>query len=146
MNRARGILVTELIDRVRNFRLARYFGASVIALVADVGAFLLLLEIGVIAAGASAASYSLGILVHWLVSSRKVFHDSVAAAGNARTRQKVLFLVSALLGLGLTTLIVGTGDFAGLDPRLAKLVAIAASFTLTWQLRSRVIFRAGPAY
>ena len=30
----------------------------------------------------------------------------------------------------------------GIDPRLAKLAAIAASFLLTWVLRVRVVFRA----
>jgi len=133
--------VTELIDRLRNLRLARYIVASIIALAADVGTFLLLLQLGVLAAAASAASYSLGILVHWLVSSRKVFHDTVAASGLARTRQKALFVISALMGLTLTTAIVGAGDMAGADPRIAKLVAIAASFTLTWVLRSRIVFR-----
>lgn len=48
---------------------------------------------------------------------------------------------SALFGLALTTVVVGTGTALGLDPRLAKLAAIAASFTATWLLRERVIFR-----
>ena len=48
---------------------------------------------------------------------------------------------SALAGLVLTTAIVGLGDMAGMDPRLAKLAAIAASFVLTWVLRVRVVFR-----
>ena len=131
----------DLIQKVRNLRLARYIGASVIALAADVSTFLLLLQLGVFAAGASAASYSLGILVHWLVSSRKVFHDSVASHGIERTKQKAMFVVSALIGLALTTAIVGAGDLTGVDPRLAKLVAIVASFTLTWVLRNKIIFR-----
>jgi putative flippase GtrA len=133
--------VVQLIQRVRQIRLARYMAASVVALGADMGSFLLLLGIGVFAAGASAAGYCLGILVHWLVSSRKVFGDTLAASGPARTRQKVLFVFSALLGLGLTTTIVGAADFAGFNPRLAKLVAIVASFALTWVLRNRIVFR-----
>jgi len=133
--------VVQLIQPVRQIRLARYMAASVVALGADMGSFLLLLGIGVFAAGASAAGYCLGILVHWLVSSRKVFGDTLAASGPARTRQKVLFVFSALLGLGLTTTIVGAADFAGFNPRLAKLVAIVASFALTWVLRNRIVFR-----
>ena len=131
----------QLIQRVRQIRLARYMAASVVALGADMGSFLVLLGIGVFAAGASAAGYCLGILVHWLVSSRKVFGDTLAASGPARTKQKVLFVFSALLGLGLTTTIVGAADFAGFNPRLAKLVAIVASFALTWVLRNRIVFR-----
>jgi putative flippase GtrA len=133
--------VVPLFQRVRQIRLARYMAASVVALAADMGSFLALLGIGVFAAGASAAGYCLGILVHWLVSSRKVFGDTLAASGPARTRQKVLFVISALLGLGLTTTIVGAADFAGFNPRLAKLVAIVASFALTWVLRNRIVFR-----
>ena len=92
-------------------------------------------------APASAAGYALGILAHWLLSSRAVFSDQVAARGRRRTRQKALFVGSALVGLALTTAIVGTGTALGLDPRLAKLAAIAASFTATWLLREKLIFR-----
>lgn len=129
------------LTRLRDVRLVRYMLASVGALAVDMGSFLVLLSIGVIAAGASAISYSLGILAHWLLSSRTVFHDTVAAKGIERTKQKAMFVISALLGLAVTTAIVGGGDFAGLDPRLAKLVAIVASFALTWMLRSKLVFR-----
>ncbi|OCC23907.1 polysaccharide biosynthesis protein GtrA [Croceicoccus estronivorus] len=129
------------LNRVRQIRLARYIAASAIALGADVGSFLAMLSFGVMPTAASAASYSLGILVHWLISSRKVFADSVAERGMERTKQKALFVISALAGLALTTAIVGVGGLMGIDPRIAKLFAIGASFTLTWMLRSKVIFR-----
>ncbi len=129
------------LARFRDIRLVRYLLASVGALAVDMGSFLALLSLGAMPAPASAASYSLGILAHWLLSSRTVFHDTVARRGIGRTKQKALFLVSALLGLGLTTLIVGLGHQAGIDPRLAKIVAVGASFTLTWLLRSKVVFR-----
>lgn len=130
-----------IFHRARNVRLVRYIVASAIALGADLGSFLAMLALGVLPVAASAASYSLGILVHWVISSRKVFADSVAERGMARTRQKALFVMSALAGLALTTAIVGAGDMAGIDPRIAKLFAVAASFALTWLLRSKVIFR-----
>jgi putative flippase GtrA len=133
--------MTELFHRIRGIRFARYIAASGVALGADMAAFLVLLDLGVLAAAASAAGYCLGILVHWLVSSRKVFGDTLAAFGRARTKQKALFVISALMGLGLTTIIVGAADLGGIDPRVAKLVAIAASFAMTWVLRSRVVFR-----
>ena len=38
-------------------------------------------------------------------------------------------------------LLVGTGEMAGFDPRLAKVVAIGASFAATWLLRSKIVFR-----
>lgn len=122
-------------------RLLRYLLASIGALAVDMGTFLALLSLGIWAAAASAVGYGLGIVAHWLMSSRAVFVGNVAQRGAARTRQKALFVASALVGLGLTTLIVWVGDASGFDPRLAKLVAIGVSFTATWLLRSRVVFR-----
>lgn len=137
--------LTRLSAKVLDVRLIRYLLASVGALAVDFGSFLVLLALGMLAAPASALGYSLGIVAHWLLSSRAVFHDSVAARGRDRTRQKALFVGSALVGLALTIAIVGSADGAGIDPRIAKLAAIAASFTATWMLRAKVVFRPGPA-
>lgn len=137
--------MTALFSKMLDIRLLRYGLASVGALAVDMGSFLALLSLGMMAAAASAASYSFGIVAHWLLSSRAVFHDSVAERGPERTRQKALFVVSALVGLGITTAIVGAAVMAGFDPRLAKLVAIVVSFAATWVLRSKVVFRAKAA-
>jgi len=134
--------VISTLNRLRDMRFLRYLLASAGALAVDMGSFLALLSLGMMAAASSAASYSLGIMAHWMLSSRTVFNDSVAERGLLRTRQKALFVFSALLGLALTTAIVGGGDAAGIDPRVAKLAAIGASFMLTWLLRSKVVFRA----
>lgn len=131
----------DLLNKIRDIRFVRYIGASVGALAMDVGSFLALMALGMLAAPASAIGYTMGILAHWLLSSRTVFQDSVAERGMARTKQKALFVVSALVGLGLTTAIVGGADMAGLDPRFAKLVAIVISFAATWLLRSHIVFR-----
>lgn len=130
-------LANKLTDRV----LLRYLLASVCALAIDMGAFMALLSLGLVAVLASAAGYVLGILAHWLLSSRTVFVGRVAGRGVERTRQKALFVGSALAGLALTTAIVGIADTAGFDPRIAKLFAVAASFALTWVLRSQIVFR-----
>ena len=131
----------DLFNRLADARLVRYGLASVAALAIDRGTFLALLATGLAAAPASALGYSIGIVTHWLVSSRAVFVGRVAERGPDRTRQKAMFVGSALVGLALTTLIVGAGELAGFDPRLAKLVAIGASFAATWLLRSRIVFR-----
>ncbi len=131
--------------RLCNLLLMRYLAASVGALAVDMGSFLALLALDAPAAPASAISYALGIVAHWLLSSRKVFANSVAARGPERTRQKALFLGSALVGLAVTTLIVGSGSAFGFDPRMAKLIAVGASFVLTWLLRERIVFRKGMA-
>lgn len=133
--------MTAYLTRLRDIRMIRYLLASAGALAVDFGSFLAFLALGVVAAPASAIGYTLGILVHWLLSSRTVFQDSVAERGRDRTRQKALFVVSAIAGLLLTTTIVGTADLAGIAPPLAKSVAIIVSFTVGWLLRVKIVFR-----
>ena len=133
--------LASIASKLRDLQFVRYVCASVGALAVDVGSFLGLMALGVAAAPASAIGYSLGILAHWLMSSRAVFQDTVAEGGTARTRQKALFVISALIGLALTTGIVGLGDWSGLDPRIAKGFAIVVSFFVTWLIRSRIVFR-----
>jgi putative flippase GtrA len=132
-----------MLRRAVDVVLLRYVAASALALGVDMGSFLLLLQLAVPAAPAAALGYGLGIVAHWLLSSRTVFADSVASRGAERTRQKAMFVGSALIGLAITTAIVGLADLAGLDPRLAKLLAVAVSFTTTWLLREKIVFRSG---
>ena len=120
----------------------RYLAASVVALGFDMGSFMVLLAAGLAAAIASALSYSLGIVVHWFISSRAVFTSGVAERGPARTRQKALFVASALIGLALTAGIVGLGSAMGVNPLLAKVAAVGVSFVATWLLRARIVFAA----
>ena len=135
----------KLIGSIRRgeIRWLNYLLASGLALGSDAGLFLLLLDSGLSPMAASAVGYCAGILVHWLVSSRLVFADGAAARGtDERHRQKMLFVGSALVGLAVTTAIVGTGSALGLDPRLAKLAAIVVSFQTTYLLRRHIVFRA----
>ncbi|MEP7348336.1 MAG: GtrA family protein [Sphingorhabdus sp.] len=132
----------KLIVGMRANTYIRYFVVSLGALAVDVGIFLTLLSGGVASVAASAAGYTVGILAHWILSSRKVFRDRVSERGTtARTQQKAMFVMSALLGLLATIAIVGGGNAIGLDPRISKLVAIGVSFQLTYFLRNLVIFR-----
>ncbi|WEK45370.1 MAG: GtrA family protein [Candidatus Andeanibacterium colombiense] len=130
-----------LAARLLDNRMMRYLLASVIALGADMGSFFAMYALGVFLPAAYAASYTLGILVHWLISSRLVFADTVAERGLARTRQKALFVGSALMGLALTTAVGSLSVYAGVHPVMGKLIAVAASFVLTWLLRIKVVFR-----
>jgi putative flippase GtrA len=133
--------MVAILVRLRDVRLVRYLLASVGALAVDMACFLALLALGIWPATASAIGYCAGIVAHWLLSSRAVFADTVAVNPLGRTRQKAMFVLSALLGLALTASIVWAGDAAGIDPRAAKLVAIGVSFATTWVLRSRIVFR-----
>jgi putative flippase GtrA len=134
-----------LLQRLRQQTVLRYLVASALSLGVDMGSFLLLLELGAAATPASSAGYALGIVAHWLLSSRKVFADSVALRGPERTKQKALFVISALIGLALTSAVVASATLAGVDPRLAKIAAVIVSFTATWLLRSRIVFTAEAA-
>lgn len=135
----------KLIASVRRgeVRWVNYLLASALALGSDAGLFLLLLDAGLAPIPASATGYCAGILVHWLISSRLVFADGAAARGTGeRHRQKLLFVGSAIIGLAVTTAIVGGGSALGIDPRLAKLAAIVVSFQTTYLLRRHIVFRA----
>jgi putative flippase GtrA len=127
---------------LRRATFMRYAMASVGALSVDMGLFLAALKIGVPDVAAAAFGYACGILAHWILSSRAVFQDRVSGRGTAeRTKQKAMFTISALLGLAVTMAIVALGGIVGVDPRVAKLVAIIVSFQLTFMLRNLLIFR-----
>lgn len=119
---------------------SRYIGASALALAVDFSLFLALLKGGLHPGMASATGYGAGIVAHWMISSRFVFDDALAQDANGLTRQKGLFVMSALIGLAMTTAIVSAGHWLGVDPRLAKLAAIALSFNVTYLLRKTVVF------
>lgn len=129
-----------LLARIGGFRFLRYALASGGALVVDIVCFTALLPLEIPGMLAATIGYAAGILVHWFLSSRQVFTGTVAPAGRARMWQKSLFAVSALVGLGITAAIVGLGANVGIDPHVAKSVAIAASFFATWMIRSRIVF------
>ncbi len=133
-------LLRTVVSRLSDVRFIRYILASVGALAVDFGIFLLMLSSGTQAALASVFGYMFGILAHWLLSSRAVFQDNVAHEARARTKQKALFVISAMVGLVLTAAIVGIADASGIDARLAKLVAIVVSFAVTYLLRAKVVF------
>jgi putative flippase GtrA len=118
----------------------RYVGASVVALGVDFAMFMAALSLGVPPALAAATGYIGGIVCHWLISSRMVFTAQIAASTAGRRQQQALFVLSALVGLGITTGIVGLGSRYGLDPRLAKGIAIVVSFQATYVLRKKVVF------
>lgn len=118
----------------------RYIVASGGALAVDMGLFMGALTLGVAPVAAAGFGYCAGILAHWLMSSRAVFVGHLAERGWARRQQQALFLGSALVGLALTMAIVGFGQKLHVDPRVAKIVAIAVSFQVTYLLRRKLVF------
>jgi len=118
----------------------RYIAASAVSLGIDFGTFLFLLALSIPPAAAAAVGYLSGVACHWLISSRLVFVGRVAETSAARWQQQALFVGSALVGLGITTAIVGLGSRWGFDPRLAKIAAIGVSFQATYVLRKNIVF------
>lgn len=115
----------------------RYLGVSALALAGDSAGLALLLGLGMARGAAAALAYLAGVVLHWALSARLVF---ASAQGAARWRQKALFLGSALAGLGITTGLVSMLGAAGVDVAIAKLVAVAVSFTATYLLRRCFVF------
>jgi len=134
-------MLGRAVRHIASLTYGRYLVASAASLGMDMAAFLLLLHLGLPAMAASALAYSAGIVAHWLFSTRFVFDDGMDASGVDRARKKGLFVGTALIGLCITTLVVGTADRLGLDPRLAKVAAVAISFQATYLARRVAIFR-----
>lgn len=129
-----------LLPMPRNWIYLRYVISSVGALAVDMGLFIMMLHFSFPPVAASALGYLGGVAAHWLLSSRAVFANAVAREGEGRRRQKLLFILSALAGLAITTAIIGAAGPMGIDPRMAKLVAIIVSFQTTYLIRKKVVF------
>ena len=132
-------MISRAASLVWRVTYARYIMASGVALCSDMAVFMLLLNLGTGAVQAAALGYCAGLVVHWLMSSRLVFPRQTLFLSRRR-KQKALFVLSALLGLAITSLIVGLGNHFGLNPVLAKLCAIVVSFQTTYLLRRTVVF------
>lgn len=127
----------SLIGMAGRLMLARYLLVSVCALCADTMLFLALaryLSPGL----AACAGYLFGIVVHWALSVRFVFQDR--AQGRAGPVQKLSFLLSALLGLGITVGVVSLASRLGAPALAAKGIAVTMSFTLVYLVRKHVVF------
>lgn len=118
----------------------RYVAASGAALGVDFALFMAAMALGLAPAPAAAFGYVMGVLCHWLLSTRLVFVGHVAQSPASRWQQQAMFVGTALVGLAITTGIVGVGSRYGLDPRIAKIAAIGVSFQVTYLLRKKVVF------
>lgn len=128
-------LASALVSR---FTFTRYLLASICALCADMLLFLALLRLQLHPAIAGFAGYSAGLLLHWLISIRFVF----VSQRRATHAQRVGFIVSALIGLGITTGLITGLTAAGLAPAIAKLMAIPVSFLSVYAIRKYGVFGA----
>jgi putative flippase GtrA len=119
---------------------ARYFLASAVALATDMGTYLALLRLGVSPVPSAVSGYAVGVIVHWLLSSRFVFGSGHQMKGTRRWRAKALFAATAAMGIAVTAGIVALAVSQGLAPVAAKLIAIAVSFNVTYVSRRWLVF------
>ncbi|GLV22304.1 hypothetical protein TomMM35A_21530 [Sphingobium sp. TomMM35A] len=120
------------------FTLVRYVLASLCALCADMLLFLALLRIDVPPTLAGAIGYTGGLLLHWLISVRFVFPSAVGPT----TKQRLGFVVSAVVGIGVTSGLISALGAAGMAPAMAKLFAIPVSFLAVYAIRKYGVFAA----
>lgn len=117
-----------------------YTLVSVVALMTDVSAFLLLLKAGTHPVLATTVSYAAGIVVQWVLLTRLVFLQSAVLKGDERLRAKAFFVLSAVAGLLVTAGVVALAVAGGIEPFTAKLIAIAISFNVTYLARRLWVF------
>ncbi len=125
---------------LNRFSITRYLLASIISLAFDVALFMVLGAFLVDPGWASAAGYSFGILVHWLISSSFVFPGKTRD-GTALQLQRLGFIGTAILGLGITVSMVSWLTDAGVLPVIAKGAAVAVSFFAVYLTRKYGVFR-----
>ncbi|WP_373490827.1 GtrA family protein [Parasphingorhabdus sp.] len=125
---------------LNRFSLTRYLLASVVSLAFDVALFMVMVAFLVDPGWASAAGYSAGIVVHWLISSSFVFPGKTRD-GAALQLQRLGFIGTAVLGLGITVSIVSGLTSAGVLPVMAKAAAVAVSFFAVYLTRKYGVFR-----
>ncbi len=123
---------------VARFTFTRYLLASVCALCSDMALFLALLRMGLHPTLAAFAGYVVGLGLHWLISVRFVFLSS----GRGTHGQRLGFVFSAVVGLGITVALVSGFTAVGLAPALAKLLAIPLSFLSVYAIRKYGVFAA----
>ncbi|WP_022682456.1 GtrA family protein [Sphingobium bisphenolivorans] len=118
------------------FMFGRYLLVSVCALCADMALFLTLSQAGQSPLVAAAGGYIAGLALHWLLSVRFVFPTE----GGPTHFQRLAFIASAFLGLGITVAMVTGLCALGMAPAAAKSLAIPISFLCVYAVRKHGIF------
>ncbi len=122
-------------------QLSRYAVVSLLALALDCAVYLSLITTGIRPMPAGIVGYSMGLLLHFVLSSAFVFNAS--AVDKDRIRLFGEFALSGLAGLVVTAVVIAaTTDFAGLPALPAKILATGVSFLIVYSLRRGIVFAA----
>lgn len=136
-------LAAQIMTRVPVLeQLVRYAFVSAVALGLDFAVFLILNHAAVIsAAAAGAVGYTMGLLLHYVLSVRLVFDPNCSL----KTRRRLFteFVISGLFGIGTTWAVIhlATNVFA-MGSVSAKGVAVLVSFLAVFAIRRSIIFAA----
>lgn len=131
------------VDRGRAMvaELARYFGASFVALLVDVTVLVVATEIfGLHYLLAATLGFAVGIFVVYELSVRWVFaHRSIGQ----KPVEMTVFLFTGIVGLGLNALIIFLlTEHAALHYGISKFGAAGVVFTFNFGVRKLALFRA----
>jgi len=120
-------------------QLIRYTVVGIFCLAIDFGCYLSLCAFALKPAVAGTASYLIGMLFNYVLSSRLVFN---APQGSEPSRSRLLgFFATGVLGSALTsaTIIIST-DFLGASAVNAKIMAVLISFVVVFASRRAFVF------
>ena len=121
---------------IRRFTFTRYLLASLCALCCDLALFLALVRAGARPSLSAFAGYCAGLVLHWLISVRFVF----TSAQSRSHAQRLGFVASAIIGLGVTMGLVSGLTAIGFAPAIAKAAAVPVSFLSVYAIRKYGVF------
>jgi putative flippase GtrA len=119
-------------------QLSRYSLVSALALGLDFTAFLALTVSAASPLVAGVIGYTLGMALHYMLSSRFVF--DAYATNKIHARLLGEFALSGIVGIGVTAFVISLATQAGLAALPAKVLAAPASFLMVFALRRSVVF------
>jgi putative flippase GtrA len=118
----------------------RYGVVSILALATDFGIFLALTFSGMQASRAGIIGYTVGLVLHYFLSTRYVFVANTSQKPTWRVFGE--FALSGLVGLAITAVTIDVAMRSFHAPAVvAKVLAVGVSFTFVFLLRRQVVFR-----
>lgn len=137
-------LLTTLIAPIARLmpELSYYTVVSAIALGVDLAVFTGLTAAGTKARWAGVIGYAIGLVLHYILSSRYVFDTT--GSTKSTLRRFVEFVVSGGVGIAITWSIIAIAvDFLHLPALLGKIAAVGVAFIVVFLLRRGIVFADG---
>lgn len=131
---------SNLFTAQRGAEFARYAGVSGSALAADFCIYdILLRTLTINPIWAGVTGFVVGVAVHFMLGLKFVFNRG--ASGKTMPRLFTEYAIAGLIGFMATAIIIHlAANVAGIDPRLAKVLAAGTSFLLVYLALSTLVF------